>query len=98
MEFIQNALIFLLISSLVAGLAGIFCYDNYLKKIACLSVFYTNLIIVLIIFAKNSQKASQLFGIITTTLILFSITLAVGIGIIFNIAKLKKNKESGIAK
>ena len=83
----------MLIFSLVAGLVGIFYYSNYLKKIACLSVSYTNLIIVLIIFSKNSQKASQLFSIITTMLILFSITLAVGIGIISNIAKLKNNEE-----
>ncbi len=95
MEFIQSGLIFLLIFVLIAGLVGVFCHDNYLKKIACLSVSYTNLIIILIIFSKNSQKASQLFSIITTTLILFSITLAVGIGIIFNIAKLKQNKQSG---
>jgi hypothetical protein len=95
MEFIQNSLIFALIFVLVAGLVGVFCYDNYLKKIACLSVSYTNLIIILIIFSKNSQKASQLFSMITTMLILFSITLAVGIGIIFNIARLKQNKNSG---
>jgi len=95
MEFIQSSLIFALIFILIAGLIGVFCYDNYLKKIACLSVSYTNLIIILIIFSKNSQKASQLFSIITSLLILFSITLAVGIGIIFNIAKLKENKKSG---
>jgi hypothetical protein len=93
MEFIQSSLIFGLIFILIAGLVGVFCYDNYLKKIACLSVSYTNLIIILIIFSKNSQKASQLFSIITSLLILFSITLAVGIGIIFNIAKLKENKD-----
>jgi hypothetical protein len=96
MEFIQNSLVFALIFILIAGLVGVLCYDNYLKKIACLSVSYTNLIIILIIFSKNSEKASQLFSIITTLLILFSITLAVGIGIIFNIAKLKENKKGGI--
>jgi hypothetical protein len=95
MEFIQSSLIFALIFILIAGLIGVFCYDNYLKKIACLSVSYTNLIIILIIFSKNSQKASQLFSIITSLLILFSITLAVGIGIIFNIAKLKESKKGG---
>ena len=96
MDLIQSSLIFLLIFVLIAGLIGVFFHDNYLKKIACLSVSYTNLIIILIIFSKNSQKASQLFSIITTTLILFSITLAVGIGIIFNIAKIKENQKSGI--
>ncbi len=95
MEFIQSSLIFALIFILIAGLIGVFYYDNYLKKIACLSVSYTNLIIILIIFSKNSQKASQLFSIITSLLILFSITLAVGIGIIFNIAKLKESKKGG---
>ncbi len=93
MEVIQNSLVFALIFVLIAGLVGVFCYDNYLKKIACLSVSYTNLIIILIIFSKNSQKASQLFNMVTTMLILFSITLAVGIGIIFNIARLKQNQS-----
>lgn len=96
MEFIQNSLIFGLIFILVGGFIGVFFYDNYLKKIACLSVSYTNLIIILIIFFKNSQKATQLFSIITSLLILFSITLAIGIGIIFNIAKLKQNKKGAI--
>jgi hypothetical protein len=90
MELIQNILVFLLIFSLVAGLVGVWFYDNYLKKISCLSVVYTNLILVLIIFSKNSEKASQLFTIITTIVILFSITLVVGIGIISNIARLEK--------
>ncbi|MES2676765.1 MAG: hypothetical protein V4612_00425 [Pseudomonadota bacterium] len=94
MELIQTILIFLLIFSLVSGLVGVFYYENYLKKIACLSVSYTNLIIILIIFSKNSEKASQLFNIITTILILFSITLAIGIGIIANIAKLNNQKSA----
>ncbi len=94
MELIQTILIFMLIFSLVSGLVGVFYYENYLKKIACLSVSYTNLIIVLIIFSKNSEKASQLFNIITTILILFSITLAIGIGIISNIAKLNNQKSA----
>lgn len=93
MELIKNILIFLLIFSLVSGLIGVFYYDNYLKKIACLSVSYTNLIIILIIFSKNNEKASQLFEIITTMLILFSITLAIGIGIISNISKLNNQKS-----
>jgi len=95
MELIQAILIFMLIFSLVSGLVGVFCYENYLKKIACLSISYTNLIIILIIFSKNSEKASQLFNIITTILILFSITLAIGIGIISNISKLN-NKKSAV--
>ncbi len=93
MELIKNILVFLLIFSLVSGLIGVFYYDNYLKKIACLSVSYTNLIIILIIFSKNNEKASQLFEIITTMLILFSITLAIGIGIISNISKLNNQKS-----
>jgi hypothetical protein len=91
MELIQNILIFLLIFGIIAGLLGSFYCDNYLKKISCLSASYTNLIIMLTIFAQNSQKASELFSIITTLLILFSINLAVGICIISNIAKLKQN-------
>lgn len=94
MEFLQNTLIFLLIFSLVSGLAGVFYYENYLKKISCLSVAYTNLIIIFIIFSRNDEKAVQLLGILTTILILFSITIAVGIGIITNISKLDCQKKS----
>ncbi|MFT5703465.1 MAG: putative membrane protein [Rickettsiales bacterium] len=94
MEFLQNILIFLLIFSSVAGLAGVFYCKNYLKKISCLSVAYINLIIIFIIFVKNSEKASELLGMVTTILILFSITIAVGIGIIANISKLDSQRKS----
>lgn len=93
MELIQNILIFLLIFSLVAGLMGMFLYGNYLKKISCLSVAYTSLILIVTILSKNSEKSSQIFSIIVTMLILFSITLAIGIGIISNIARLKELKK-----
>jgi cytochrome bd-type quinol oxidase subunit 2 len=89
MEFIQNIIVFLLLFSLVFGLCCIFFYDNYLKKISCLSVAYTSLILIVIIFIKDSDKSNQIFAIIVTALILFSITLAIGIGIISNIARLK---------
>lgn len=92
MELIQNILVFLLIFSLIAGLVGVCYCNNYLRKIVCLSISYTNLIVMLFIFAQNSQKASELFSVITTTIILFSITLAVGTSIIFNIIKLETNK------
>ena len=94
MELIQNILIFFLIFSLIAGLVGVFYCNNYIKKIACLAVSYSNLIIMLIIFAKNSQKADDLFSIIPTILILFSIIFAVGIYIISNIARLTHNKQT----
>ncbi len=93
MELAQNILVFLLIFGLFSGIGGVFYFDQYFKKIICLSVAYTNLIIILIIFAKSSEKADQIFEIITTALILFSITLAVGIGIIFNITKLNNLKK-----
>jgi hypothetical protein len=82
MDFVQNIVVFLLIFSLVAGAVGIFCLKSDAKKISCLSACYINLIITLVIFSKNSEKASQLFSIITTALILFSITLALGFCII----------------
>lgn len=92
MVLLLNILIFLLIFSVVAGLLGMFLYKNYLKKISCLSVAYVSLILILVIFLKNSVESGQLSAVIFTMLILFSITLAIGIGIISNIDRLKNDQ------
>ncbi|MFT6106115.1 MAG: hypothetical protein ACJA0S_000708 [Rickettsiales bacterium] len=94
MELLQNILIFLLVFSLVGGLFGLFYGLNSFRKIICLSISYFSLVVILIIFAKNTQQYAILFTLITTIFILFSITLVVGLGIISNITKLNNQKSA----
>ena len=94
-KFLQNNLILLLVFSIALGLFGLFLYRSYLKKICCLSISYSSLIILMILLFKDSEKSSELFPAIVTILIIFSVILATGIGIISNASKLEEVKKSG---
>ena len=72
----------------IIGLFGLFLYSDYLKKMSCLSVAFISLVVLFIILARNSYKANDLYVIIGTIIIIFSISLITGIGIISNIARL----------
>ncbi|MFT6077178.1 MAG: hypothetical protein ACJA02_000584 [Myxococcota bacterium] len=94
MELIQNIIIFLLVFSLVGGLFGLFYCPNFFRKVICLSISYVSLLIILIIFAKNTQQSAIFLSLITTSFILFSVSLSVGLGIISNITKLNNQKSA----
>ena len=89
-QILQNNLIFLLIFTIVFGLFGVFLYGDYLKKISCLCVSYSGLILLLILLAQSSGDAKELFIAAVTVLIIFSATIITGIEIISNIAKIKE--------
>lgn len=88
MIFFQSIMIFFLVLATSIGLFGLFFYSDYLKKMSCLSVAFISLILLFVIIAKNSYKANDLYVIIGTVIIIFSISLITGIGIISNIARL----------
>lgn len=93
MIFLQNTIILLLILTVSVGLLGLFFYSDYLKKMSCLSVAFISLIILFVIIARNSAKAKDLYIIIGAIIIIFSISLITGIGIISNIARLEEVKD-----
>ena len=88
MIFLQNVIIFLLVLTASLGLFGLFFYSDYLKKMSCLSVAFISLITLFVILARNNYKSNDLYIIIGTIIIIFSISLITGIGIIANIARL----------
>lgn len=94
LQILQNGLILILISTICFGFAGLFWQQYYTKKIASLSVAYSSLILLLLIVAKNSDKAKDLYMLLVTILVIFSVTMVCGIGIIANIIKLEGDKKS----
>lgn len=88
-QFLQNNLILLLLFTTAFSLAGLFLYNDYMKKICCLSLSYLALILLFTIIFKNNDNANDLFSILITIFIIFLITLATGVGIISNISKIK---------
>jgi multisubunit Na+/H+ antiporter MnhG subunit len=76
------------------GLFGLFLFNDHLRKIACLSVAYSSLIILIIFLFKNSENSKELFAAVVTILIIFGVILAVGIGIISNAANLEEKQKS----
>lgn len=93
-QLIQNGLIFLLVLTTAIGLFGLFLFNDHLRKISCLSIAYSSLIILVIFLFRNSERSKELFAFIVTILIIFSIILAIGIGIISNTAKLMEKQRS----
>ena len=93
-QLIQTSLIFLLVFTTAIGLLGLFLFTDHLRKIACLSISYSSLIILIIFLFRNSEKSKELFGAVVTILIIFGIILAVGIGIISNAAKIEEKEKS----
>ncbi len=92
LQILQNSLLFLLIATISLGLSGLFLFSDYFRKIIGLGIAYSGLIILLILLFKISDKSKELFEILITISIIFSITLATGIGIISNIAKLQEKE------
>lgn len=94
LQILQNSLILILISTICFGFFSLFWQQQYTKKIASLSVAYSSVILLLLIVAKNSDKAKDLYILLITILITFSITMICGIGIVANIIKLENKKNS----
>lgn len=91
-NFLENNLILILISSIVIAILGVlfFC-DNY-KKISCLAASFTSIILLFFMIALDSAKKMEILSILISLLLLFAATLIIGINIA-NKVSLKKEKE-----
>ncbi len=81
----------LLILLCISGLVGLFLFQEYTKKISSLSIAYSSFLILAVMLSLKSSNLNQTLSIMTTILVVFSINLFVGMGIIKNIAEVDKN-------
>lgn len=89
--FIYGLLIFLCL----AGLCGLFFYQEYIRKISCLSVSYSNFLILVALLALKNAKLNEVLVIMVSILAIFSVNLLIGIGIARNIAQAQNGDMVG---
>lgn len=89
------ALIFgLLIFLCLAGLFGLFFFQEYIHKISCLSVSYSSFLIFITLLALKNTHLNEILVIMVSILAIFSVNLLIGIGIVKNIAETQAVKNS----
>ncbi len=76
----------LLIAVVILGVASMFFYQEYLKKICCLSISYSSFLLLMIILSfKNNDRFGVILTIMVSILIIFVTNLFIGISIAKNI-------------
>lgn len=77
----------LLIFLCLAGLCGLFFFQEYIRKISCLSVSYSCFLILITLLALKNMHLNEVLVIMVSVLTIFSVNLLIGIGIARNIAE-----------
>ncbi len=77
----------LLIFLCLAGLCGLFFFEEYIRKISCLSISYSSFLILVTLLALKSARLNEVLVIMVSILAIFSVNLLIGIGIARNIAE-----------
>jgi len=88
-SFIYALLILLCLSALL----GLFFTRQYIKKISCLSIAYSSFVILIVFIALKNPHLNEVLPILVSVMIVFSVSLLMGIGIIKNIAKVEAQKK-----
>lgn len=83
----------LLIFLCLAGLLGLFFFQEYLRKISCLSVAYSSFLILITLLSLKSAKLNEVLVIMVSILAIFSVNLLIGIGIVKNIEEAQTQKS-----
>lgn len=83
----------LLICLCLMGLCGLFFFQEYIKKISCLSISYTSFLILVVLMASRSSYLNETLIIMVSILAIFSVNLLIGIGIARNIARAQFDSE-----
>ncbi|MBP7710479.1 MAG: hypothetical protein KA100_05360 [Rickettsiales bacterium] len=92
MSFVYLLIDGLLIFLCLAGLCGLFFFEEYIRKISCLSISYSSFLILVTLLALKSARLNEVLVIMVSILAIFSVNLLIGIGIARNIA------EAGVAR
>lgn len=91
----------LLILVCLSGIFGLFVFEEYIKKISCLSVSYTSFLVLIAWLAFRNEKMNEVMLIMVSGMVVFAVNLLIGIGIAKNIAGEKERLnlvESGNPK
>ncbi len=83
----------LLIFLCLAGLCGLFFFEEYIRKISCLSVSYSSFLVLITLLALKSAKLNEVLVIMVSILVVFSVNLLLGIGIARNLAESQSKGE-----
>ena len=86
MQIVCALLIFLCLS----GTAGLFLFQEYVRKAVALSISYGSFVFLIILLSLQSDKQSDLLLVVVTIFIIFSINLLTLIGLARDIEN--KNK------
>jgi len=85
MEFSYLFIVSLLILTVLGGVASMFFYQETLKKICCLSISYSNFLLLIIILSyKNNIRLSVILTIMVSVFIVFATNLFIGLFIAKN--------------
>ncbi len=87
MSFIYLLIYALLIFLCLAGLCGLFLFQEYIRKISCLSVSYSSFLVLITLLALKNVRLNETLVIMVSILTIFSVNLLIGIGIARNIAE-----------
>jgi hypothetical protein len=82
----------LLIFLCLIGLCGLLFFQEYVRKISCLSVAYSSFLILITLLALKNVRLNEVLVIMVSILAIFSVNLLIGIGIARNIAQAQRNK------
>ena len=93
MSFINLLVYGLLIFLCLAGLCGLFFFQEYIRKISCLSVSYSSFLILITVLALKNPRLNEVLVIMVSILAIFSVNLLIGIGIARSIAEAQLEKE-----
>ena len=100
MTFGYLAICALLILACLAGILGLFSFQEYIRKISCLSVSYSSFLILMMILSLKNEKMNEVLIIMVSILAIFAVNLLIGIGIARNIAREKSRlaKDEEVAE
>ena len=77
----------------MSGILGLFFAQEYLKKISCLSISYTSFVILIVFLALKNPHLNEALAIVVSLMIIFSVSLLMGIGIVKNLAQIEAHRS-----
>ena len=81
----------LLIFLCLAGILNLFIFQNYIKRIFSLAVAYSSFVMLMLLLFLKNENLNEILMLMVSILMIFSVNLLIGIGIVKNISESKKN-------
>lgn len=81
----------LLIFLCLAGILNLFLFQDYIKRIFSLAVAYSSFVMLMLLLFLKNENLNEMLMLMVSILMIFSVNLLIGIGIVKNISESKKN-------